>query len=163
MLTLTGPVPMNPVDAPEASGPNHFPAEAIAAARVDARASGTRVVDALEAIVGLAPAEFMRRLAATVRFPGAHHGRPAPAARPAFDVLPFADATQHECLALRDPRAGLLVVFGDPFDAGVARLGRGAHRARISFRTRAPGGHPRLPVAPRGIVARDGFRAGRER
>ena len=93
---------MKPVDVPQALQAETLPAEAIAAARLEARASGTRVVEALEAIVALAPAEFTRRLAATVRFPALSmddlHRLQA-----AFDVLPFADAMQHECMALREP------------------------------------------------------------
>ncbi|WP_088279573.1 GspE/PulE family protein [Ideonella sp. A 288] len=107
---------MKLVDSPEALRDQVIPADAIVAARADARLSGTRLVDALDARLALPPAEFIRRLAATVRFPALtmddlHR------LQPAFDVLPFADAAQHECVALRDPDGRLVVVFGDPFDA----------------------------------------------
>ena len=35
---------------------------------------------------------------------------------PAFDVLPFAEALERECLALRDENDALVLVMGDPFD-----------------------------------------------
>ena len=128
---------MKPVDVPQALQAETLPAEAIAAARLEARASGTRVVEALEAIVALAPAEFTRRLAATVRFPALSmddlHRLQA-----AFDVLPFADAMQHECMALREPSGALLVVFGDPFDAGVRAWAEERISAQFSFRLAQP-------------------------
>ena len=128
---------MKPVDVPQALQAETLPAEAIAAARVEARAAGTRVVDALEAIVGLAPAEFTRRLAATVRFQALSMDD-LHRLQTAFDVLPFADAMQHECLALREPSGALLVVFGDPFDAGVRAWAEERIAAQFSFRLAQP-------------------------
>jgi general secretion pathway protein E len=36
---------------------------------------------------------------------------------PAFDVLPFAEALERQCLALRDQNDALVLVMGDPFDS----------------------------------------------
>jgi general secretion pathway protein E len=109
---------MKLVEAPEAFRVEPLPADAIAAARAEARSAGVRVVDALEAISGLPPVEFIRRLATTARFVALamddlHR------LRAAFDVLPFAEAAQHECIALRDADGALLLALGDPFDTGV--------------------------------------------
>jgi general secretion pathway protein E len=105
---------VKPDDAPQVFQAELISAEAIAAARAQARAAGTRVVDALEAIVGLTPTEFTRRLAATLHFP-ALTMPDLHALHAAFDVLPFADCAQHECVTLRDTAANLCVVVGDPF------------------------------------------------
>ncbi len=124
---------MRPVDTPEHIRAELLSAESVAGARIEARQTGGRIVDALEARVGLPPAEFTRRLAATVRF--------APATmddlhrlQPAFDVLPFADAAQHECVALREPDGRLVVVFSDPFDANLRAWAEERIAAPFSFR-----------------------------
>jgi general secretion pathway protein E len=105
-----------------------IPADTLAAARTQARAAGTRVVDALEAALALPPREFTTRLGRTLHLPvlamdDLHVGEPA------FDLLPFAEASARECVALRHPALGLALALADPFDATLrawadARLGR---------------------------------------
>ena len=128
---------MKLVDAPEVFRPEPITADLIASARAEARAAGTRVVDALEAMVGVPPAEFTRSLAATVHFASLSmddlHRLQA-----AFDVLPFAESAQHECVALRQPGGELLVVFGDPFDAGLRAWAEERIAAAFSFRLAHP-------------------------
>ena len=127
---------MKLVEASQLFRPEPLAGELVAAARAQARVAGTRVVDALETLAALAPAEFAARLAATVRFPlltmdDLHR------LQPAFDLLPFAEAVQHECLALRETsEAGgpLLLAFGDPFDAGLRAWAEERLRAPFSFR-----------------------------
>jgi general secretion pathway protein E len=124
---------MKLVEASQAFRPEPLAADMIGVARAQARAAGTRVVDALEAIVALPPAEFAARLAATVRFPlltmNDLHRLQA-----AFEVLPFAEAVQHECLALRGADGTLVVAFGDPFDAGVRAWAEERVHAGFVFR-----------------------------
>jgi general secretion pathway protein E len=36
---------------------------------------------------------------------------------PAFEVLPYTEAAQHQCVLVRDADGKLLLIFGDPFDA----------------------------------------------
>ncbi|NTV96134.1 MAG: type II/IV secretion system protein [Thiobacillus sp.] len=84
-------------------------------ARQAALASGRGIVEVLEEQAGLAPHAFAIALAVTFRHPVAtmadlHDWTPA------FDVLPFAEALERECLALRDGDGGLVLVIGDPFD-----------------------------------------------
>ncbi|MEQ1805946.1 MAG: GspE/PulE family protein, partial [Burkholderiaceae bacterium] len=110
--------------------------DTLAAARAQARAGGIKLVDALEGLLATTPGEFLRRLSATVRFPALtmddlHR------AEPAFDVLPFAEAAAHECLALRDSGGELRVVFGDPFDAGLRAWAEDRIAASFSFRLAA--------------------------
>ena len=115
-LIASGNRAMKLIDAPNAFRAEPFAAELIAAARAQARSNGTRLLDALEAAAALPPADFTRSLAASTRLSafGMHDLHRLQAA---FDVLPFAEASPRECLALREPDGALFVVIGDPFDA----------------------------------------------
>lgn len=87
-------------------------------ARLQARRDHRRVVEVLDEILALPAAEFMAALGETLHYPVlAMHELHRLA--PAFDVIEFPQALEHECLALRDEDGKLLVVFGDPFDAGI--------------------------------------------
>ncbi len=79
-----------------------------------ARSSDKRMIESLEEQLGCSPSEFVQRLAETLRM--------APAsledlrgAAPAFDLIPYAEASRRSCVALR-AEAGLTVVLGDPYD-----------------------------------------------
>ncbi|MFZ2649332.1 MAG: GspE/PulE family protein, partial [Burkholderiaceae bacterium] len=128
---------MKPVDAPQVFQAELISAQAIAAARAQARAAGTRTVDALETISALAPAEFTRQLAATLRF-AALTMADLHQLHPAFDVLPFAECAQHECVALTDEASNLLLVFGDPFDAELRAWAEERIGAPFAFRLAHP-------------------------
>ncbi|HYG69954.1 MAG TPA: hypothetical protein VD838_19915, partial [Anaeromyxobacteraceae bacterium] len=78
-----------------------------------ARAADGRVVENLETQLGCSPEEFLLRLSLTLRMPAAtldemRHEDPA------FDALPYAEATRRSCVALRDAQGRLSVVLGDP-------------------------------------------------
>jgi general secretion pathway protein E len=128
---------MNQVREPESFRVEPISAEAIAAARAQARSSGERVVDVLDASLGLPQAEFTRRLAAAVHFDALSmddlHGLQS-----AFDLLPFAEASQRECIALRDGADGVLLVTGDPFDAGLRAWAEERVPQAFSFRIAHP-------------------------
>ena len=124
---------MNLVDAPPALLAEPIAAEVLAQARAESRAAGTRLVDALEMRVGLLPAEFVLRLAVTLHFGSLtmddlHH------LQPAFDLVPFADAQQRDCVLLRDTAGRLLFAFGDPFDSGLRAWAEEAVAAPFAFR-----------------------------
>ena len=96
--------------------PMRFTPEAVQAAR--AAADNARVVDVLETQSGLAPEAYVLALGATLHYPVAtmddlHRMKPA------FDVLPFAEAMAHECLVMRDADGALVAVCGDPFDVAL--------------------------------------------
>ncbi|MEY2689779.1 MAG: hypothetical protein RL375_3978, partial [Pseudomonadota bacterium] len=76
---------------------------------------GSSLVDVLEAGTPGSPDDFVQRLAATVHLPTLAMSE-IHAQRSAFDVLPFAEASQFPCLALRDPTDAVLLVLADPFD-----------------------------------------------
>ncbi|MGZ8983676.1 MAG: GspE/PulE family protein [Methylotenera sp.] len=87
-------------------------------ARMQARHNRRRVVEVLDEMLALPAAEFMAALGSTLHYPvlamhELHH------LAPAFDVIEFTQALEHECLALWDEDGKLLIVFGDPFDAGI--------------------------------------------
>ena len=102
-----------------------YTAAELAQARARAAALGLRLVEQLEADAGEAA---LPRLAASARMAwidmdGLH------ALPPAFDLLPFAEALQRECVPMRTPEGGLLLALADPFDSALhdwaaQRLGR---------------------------------------
>ena len=83
-------------------------------ARAQAQAAKRRVVEVLEENLKLPPAEFTAVLAQVLQFPPLTNQR-MHALAPAFDVLPFAEASAHECLLLRDEAGALWLAIGDPF------------------------------------------------
>ena len=128
---------MKPVDTSLAFRPEPLAPEWVATARAQSRAAGKRVVDVLEAISGLPPAEFAARLAITVRYPlltmdDLHQ------LTGAFDVLPFSESVQHECLALRGADGALLIALGDPYDAELRAWAEERVRADFEFRLAHP-------------------------
>jgi general secretion pathway protein E len=89
--------------------------EQIRAAHVESSKTHQPVCKVLEESMGLPLEQFTAVLGATLHFPvlgmEALHRMD-----PAFDVISFAEAVEHGCLALRNIEDHLLVVFGDPFD-----------------------------------------------
>jgi general secretion pathway protein E len=85
------------------------------AARSAARQTRRPVVDVLEEQSGLDPGQYVQALAATLHYPAAAM-EDLHRMSPAFDALPFADALDRRCLALRDQEDALVLVTGDPFD-----------------------------------------------
>ncbi len=106
------------MNSPEPMPPVRFCMEDIRAARAAAESASRSIIDMLEERSGLAGDNFVKVLGATLRYPvllmSDLHGM-----SPAFDVLPFAEALDRECLALRDSGGALKVVVGDPFDDGL--------------------------------------------
>jgi general secretion pathway protein E len=89
------------------------PAE-LARARNEAGRSRRKVVEVLEEQLALPADEFVRVLGEVLRFPALPMQRLHELA-PAFDLLPFAEAAQRECLAFRQADGQVLVAIGDPF------------------------------------------------
>lgn len=89
-----------------------FSADEVAAARAQAKSRGCRLLEALEG-EGSDEHGFVQRLAATV------HMRMLSVAemhalQPTFELLPYAEALQRECVMLRSGTQ-LLLVIADPF------------------------------------------------
>ncbi len=83
-------------------------------ARQEAERSKRKLVDVLEEQLALGPDEFVRALGELLHLPVLPMRRLHELA-PAFDRLPFNDASQRECVALCDEAGELLVAIGDPF------------------------------------------------
>ena len=89
-----------------------FPASELAQARAIAATMGRPLVEVLEEQSGLDPESFLVRLGATV------HRDILPMAQlremqAAFDILPFKETINRECLLLRDKDAQLTLVVAD--------------------------------------------------
>ena len=93
--------------------------QSIRNARSAISASGARLIEALEEECGLPPADFTAALAWTF------HVNAAAMAdlhqmSPAFDLLPYAEVVQRECVLLRGDAdaqtAELIMAFADPFN-----------------------------------------------
>src|SRR6185503_17311127 len=89
-------------------------AEVIAEARKAAMAARRRVVDVLEETLAADPDGFPARLAATLRLEHLTMAQLRQAS-PEFDLLPFAECSQHGCVLLRAADGRLLLAYDDPF------------------------------------------------
>jgi general secretion pathway protein E len=83
-------------------------------ARELARQGGQRLIEALEEASRMPAAEFIAALGVALRYPvvtmeGLNQ------LQPDFDTLSFAEASQRECLALRDQDGASVIVFADAF------------------------------------------------
>ncbi len=83
-------------------------------ARSAARAARRRLVEVLEAKLGLDPDAFVARLGATLRIQVMRMEELRGAA-PAFDVLPFSEGSQRGCALVRGESGALWLVTDDPF------------------------------------------------
>ncbi len=95
----------------------------------DAAQSGKPMIECLQDRCGLAPSAFTEMLGQTLHMPvlsihDLHH------AGPAFDLLPYAEAAQRQCVLLR-AGSKLLFALPDPFDAAVRSWGE--EKVRVAF------------------------------
>lgn len=91
-------------------------AATIKKARLEAANSGANLLLTLEELIAEPREVFVAQLAETFGYlPLAMDDLHQLA--PAFDVIPFAEASQHDCLLFRDDSGKLHLVFADPFNA----------------------------------------------
>ena len=83
-------------------------------ARSAARAARHRLIEVLEAKLGLDPDAFVARLGATLRIEVMRMEELRSTA-PAFDVLPFSEGSQRGCALVRGEQGALWLVTDDPF------------------------------------------------
>jgi general secretion pathway protein E len=108
-----------PLDLP--LGTTAFDAEAIRLARAVAAEQGKRWLEVLQEQSRLDAAAFTARLAATARLPLVDMASLHRLA-PAFDILPFAEALQHECVPLHaqgGEGGELWLAIADPYNAAL--------------------------------------------
>jgi general secretion pathway protein E len=102
-----------PIESGTGSG---FSPAQVHSARIEARQARRACVEVLQEQCGLDPQRFVLALAATLHYRAAAM-EDLHRMAPAFDVLPFAEALERQCLALRDQNNALVLVMGDPFDS----------------------------------------------
>ena len=112
--------------------PGFSPAQ-VQAARSAAQQARRATVEVLEEQSGLDPQRFVQTLATTLHYPAAAMEELHRMA-PAFDVLPFTEAMERECLALRDENDALVLVMGDPFNIDLQAWAEQRVAARFNWR-----------------------------
>jgi general secretion pathway protein E len=87
----------------------------LSTARASAEQLGCPAADVLEQQSMLEPGQFVVRLARTLRYPVLAMDE-LNRLEPAFDLLPFAEASARHCVALRDADGRVIVAMADPLD-----------------------------------------------
>ena len=107
---------MNRAQQAESASREGISADVIAQARHEAAAGGRRILELLEEKSGVGRIQTVGALARGFGFraitPAMLDGL-----KPAFDVISFAEASERECLALRDANGALLVAVCDPLSS----------------------------------------------
>jgi general secretion pathway protein E len=115
--------------SPPGPEPSAITAAAIRRAREKAAEGKRRVVDMLVEDCGLDNEAFVAALAKSLSYDTLSMAD-MHALQPAFDLLPFKDASQRRCVLLRREDGELALALGDPFE--------GDARAWVKARVRAP-------------------------
>ncbi|MEQ1880740.1 MAG: GspE/PulE family protein [Burkholderiales bacterium] len=105
---------MNAVNDFNAPVEHRLNAATLALARQEAERSRRKLIEVLEEQSGLSADEFIRALGELLHLPVLPMQR-LHELTPAFDVLPFNEVSQRDCVALRNEAGELLVALGDPF------------------------------------------------
>lgn len=82
--------------------------------RLNALAQGRKHLTVLEEESGLSPEDFVSQLAELFAYP-AFAMRDLQVASPAFDIIPYTDCVQRDCILLRAEDGRLTLVISDPF------------------------------------------------
>jgi general secretion pathway protein E len=90
----------------------------VRAARAAAAKDGGSVVGVLEQLAGMDPKDFVDALGSLLHYP-VYGMDVLISLAPAFDALPYTEALERGCAALRGRDGRLLLVMSDPFDAGL--------------------------------------------
>ena len=100
------------------TGIQKIPNDVLQSARAESVRTRRRMADVLEEKLGLSPAAFTAGLGLTLHYPVLSMDQLQRLA-PAFDLLPFSQAAQKECVVFRDEAGAVLLVAGDPFAHGL--------------------------------------------
>ena len=109
---------MNTIAKPEQSPIPRIPADVLRWARGESLRSRRRMLELLEQKLELPPHAFLVALGKTLRYPVVTMDE-LHQLTPAFDILPFTEAVQKQCVAFRAPDSNLILVCGDPFLHGL--------------------------------------------
>jgi len=88
----------------------------LAWARAESARGERKLIELLEERLACGPTAFVSRLALTLQLPAVALDDMR-AQAPAFDVVPYAEASRRACIALRGDDGTLSVVLGDPYDS----------------------------------------------
>ena len=88
--------------------------ELIRNARIASLAHGRSHLAVLEEMSGMQSEAFSAALAALFAYP-CYSMSQLQAASPAYDLLPFTDCAQHDCVLMREESGALVLIIGDPF------------------------------------------------
>jgi general secretion pathway protein E len=91
-------------------------AEDMAWARAQRAATQRPIADLLEERLACTAPELVSRMAAALDLPAIGYAQ-LTAAEPAFDALPFSEASRRRCVAVRGEDGALRVALSDPYDA----------------------------------------------
>ena len=94
--------------------------EDVRRAKEEAASTGRSVIAVLEDQTGLPAAALVEAVGLTLHYPTASMDELYQLV-PAFDMLPFAEAMQHECILFEEHGGGHCLVFSDPFTARFRR------------------------------------------
>ncbi|MEN9868921.1 MAG: hypothetical protein RL748_4511, partial [Pseudomonadota bacterium] len=89
-------------------------AELINQARLNAINQGRSLIAVLEELSSLEAEAFSAKLAELFAYPCWSMAQ-LQAGTPAFDLLPFTDCAQHDCVLMKQDDGALVLVIGDPF------------------------------------------------
>lgn len=103
----------------------------ISEARARCAKEGTRLIEVLQEISGLADAEFVEQLAARFRSMDMSQLNRL---QPAFEVVSYQEAVKRSCVAVRDETGATLFLFSDPFDTGLRAWAQDAMLQPVSWR-----------------------------
>ncbi len=105
----------------------------ISEARVQVSKDGTRLIEVLQQLSGLADAEFVTQLAAQFHFPAMVMAQ-LHALKPSFDVVSYPEAARRGCMLVQDEAGDTLFLFSDPFDQGLRAWAQGMLTQPVSWR-----------------------------
>lgn len=105
----------------------------ISEARAQSGKDGTRMIEVLQQLSGLADAEFVAQLAAQFHFPALDMAQ-LHSLKPAFDVVSYQEAVRRGCMVVQDGVGTTLFLFSDPFDQGLRAWAQGMVTQLVSWR-----------------------------
>jgi general secretion pathway protein E len=91
-----------------------FTPKQVEAARMTALAQGRSHLAVLEEESGLAAEEFTAQLAALFAYPSRSMAE-LQASDPAFDIVPYTECAQRDCVLIREQDSSLTLIIGNPF------------------------------------------------